>query len=39
MEVANLLDPSFHGCNLTSSSMNEISKFVQKYYANDAVTI
>ena len=39
MEVANLLDPSFHGCRLTSNSMNRISEFVQKYYSNNAVEI
>lgn len=39
MEVANLLDPSFHGCHLTSNSMNRISEFIQKYYSNDAVEI
>ena len=39
MEVANLLDPSFHGCHFTSNSMNRISEFVQKYYSNNAVEI
>lgn len=39
MEVAHLLDPSFHGCHLISSSMHKISQFVQKYYPNDATII
>ena len=39
MEVAHLLDPSFHGCHLTSGSMNTISLFIQKYYSDDAATI
>ncbi|GBB86930.1 hypothetical protein RclHR1_13390002 [Rhizophagus clarus] len=38
-KVANLLDPSFHGCHLTSNSMNKISQFIQKYYSDDAVII
>ncbi|CAJ0634635.1 14535_t:CDS:2, partial [Entrophospora sp. SA101] len=39
MEVAHLLDPSFHGCCLTSNSMHKISQFIQKFYSNDAMII
>ncbi|CAB4384791.1 unnamed protein product [Rhizophagus irregularis] len=39
MEVAHLLDPSFHGCHLTSNSMDRISQFIQKYYSDNAVII
>ncbi|GES89928.1 uncharacterized protein LOC111693179 [Rhizophagus clarus] len=39
MEVAHLLDPSFHGRHLTSDSMNKISLFIQKYYSDNAVII
>lgn len=39
MEVAHLLDPSFHGHHLTSHSMNIISQFIQKYYSDNAATI
>nr|CAG8479006.1 9870_t:CDS:2 [Entrophospora candida] len=39
MEVAHLLDPSFHGCCLTSNSMHKISQFIQKFYSNDATII
>ena len=39
MEVAHLLDPSFHGCCLTSNSMSKISQFIQKYYSDNAVII
>ena len=39
MEVAHLLNPSFHGCRLTSNSMDKISQFIQKYYSDNAVII
>ncbi|RGB43705.1 hypothetical protein C1646_680174 [Rhizophagus diaphanus] len=39
MEVAHLLDLSFHGCHLTSNSMDRISQFIQKYYSDNAVII
>ena len=38
MEVAHLLDPSFHDCRLTSNSMDKISQFI-KFYSNDATII
>lgn len=39
MEIAHLLDPSFHGRRLTSNSMNKISLFIQKYYSADNAVI
>ncbi|CAB4439805.1 unnamed protein product [Rhizophagus irregularis] len=39
MEVAHLLDPSFHGHRLTSYSMNIISQFIRKYYSDNAAII